>query len=261
MTSEPEYDKKFVSELESRSDALIKKLQDGQFVEASELISELYPSQNQQVFTHVGNLTRALHDAIVNFHVDVDVPPTDPATSEISDASDRLQYVIKMTQDAANKTMDRVEVAAPIALNLGQEAAALKAEWGRLKQRQLTKEDFGELYERMGEFFEQMKDGTDQLNENLQAIILEQGFQDLTGQVLRKVIGLVTDVEKELVNLVRMAGKVEEVTGLTHTPSPDSEPEATASAEAEGPQIHADARDDVVNNQDEVDDLLSSLGF
>ncbi|MGO1273278.1 MAG: protein phosphatase CheZ, partial [Pseudomonas helleri] len=29
----------------------------------------------------------------------------------------------------------------------------------------------------------------------------------------------------------------------------------------EGPQIHADKRSDVVSGQDDVDDLLSSLGF
>lgn len=259
MLNDSGHDKSLIECLQGCSGDLVKMLQNEEFEEASKLIKDAYPSLDRQVYTHVGNLTRALHDAIVNFNVDVDVPPSSSEnTSEISDASDRLQYVISMTQEAADKTMDRVEMAAPIAMRLGQEAADLNEKWSRLKRRELTKDDFSQLYDRMCEFLEQMGEGTAQLNDNLQAIILEQGFQDLTGQVLRKVIGLVTDVESELVNLVRIAGKVEEVTGLTHNES-DSRKENDT--KGEGPQIHADSRDDVVNSQDDVDDLLSSLGF
>lgn len=252
---------KFVSELQDCAKLLIDKLQNNDFEEASNLIHSLYEMRDHHVFQSVGKLTRALHDAIVNFNVDVDVIRDAQAQgSEISDASDRLQYVIKMTQEAADKTMDRVETAAPIALNLGQEAAHIKAEWERLKRRELSKEEFADLYGRINEFLQQMGEGTEQLNHNLQAIILEQGYQDLTGQVLKKVIGLITDVESELVNLVRIAGQVEEVTGIGF----DRRKKATVSdkrSAAEGPQIHAQKREDVVSGQDDVDDLLSSLGF
>lgn len=250
-----ESDEQFVAELQDCAKLLIESLQNDRFEDASKLIRTLYASRDRHIFQSVGRLTRALHDAIVNFNVDVNLYP-EASSSEIRDASDRLQYVIRMTQDAANRTMDRVETAAPIAANLGQEAHALKAEWEKLRRRELNKDDFARLYKRLNEFLEQMGEGTDVLNQNLQAIILEQGFQDLTGQLLKKVIGLITDVEKELVNLVRIAGQVEEVTGITPL-------ERTAKVRephsAEGPQIHAHA--DVVKGQDEVDDLLSSLGF
>jgi len=255
-------DDHYICELEKNSESLIESLKAEKYEDALGLLRSVVPSQDQQVYTCVGNLTRALHDAIVNFNVDAEVIENfdiEPH-SDISDASDRLQYVISMTQEAADKTMDRVEIAAPIALNLGQEAALLKTEWDKLKRRELSKDDFAHLYERMGEFFGQMVDGTEQLNSNLQAIILEQGYQDLTGQVLKKVIGLVTDVESELVNLVRMASQVEDVAGLKKSIVNDV-PEEVASIGAEGPQIHAETRQDVVNGQDDVDDLLSSLGF
>ena len=184
------------------------------------------------------------------------------AASYVRDASDRLNYVIETTQAAADKTMDMVEASAPIAVNLGEEAAALHEEWGRLKRREMTADEFREVYKRMDTFLNDMRDGTGELNKNLQDIILEQGFQDLTGQVLKRVIGLIREVEESLVNLVRIAGQVEEITGLAD--SADTGTEATAkteAVEAEGPQIHADKRDDVVSGQDDVDDLLSSLGF
>lgn len=253
-------DDKFVVELKDCAKLLIEKLQDNNFEGASDLIHSLYDMREHHVYHSVGKLTRALHSAIVNFNVDADIHKGNPAmnVSEIRDASDRLQYVIKMTQEAADKTMDRVETAAPIALNLGQEAALIKSEWDKLKRRELSKDEFAELYNRINEFLEQMGEGTQQLSHNLQAIILEQGFQDLTGQVLKKVIGLITDVEKELVNLVRIAGHVEEVTGISVEHNSKT---VEVNVAAEGPQIHAEIREDVVSGQDDVDDLLSSLGF
>lgn len=259
MTGNLGNNEKFVSELQDCAKLLIDKLQNDNFEEASRLIHSLYEVRDRHIFNSVGKLTRALHDAIVNFNVDAEIPRNpELGASEISDATDRLQYVIRMTQDAANKTMDRVETAAPIALNLGQEAASIKSEWERLRRGEISKDEFAGLYARIGEFLEQLNNGTNQLSQNLQSIILEQGYQDLTGQVLKKVIGLITDVESELVNLVRIAGQVEEVAGLTGDKKVNIKRDKIA---AEGPQIHAHARNDAVNGQDDVDDLLSSLGF
>lgn len=251
-----------VVKVQGSAQLLIDKLQDNNFEAASNLIHELYTSGDNEVYQSVGKLTRALHSAIVNFNVDADIAKNDEVgnASEISDATDRLQYVITMTQEAADKTMDRVETAAPIALNLKEEAAKIQTEWAKLKRRELSKEDFSHLYGRVDDFLGQLNEGADQLNSHLQAIILEQGFQDLTGQVLKKVIGLITDVENELVNLVRLAGQVEEETGIC-IEQEKSEKKNGSSVAAEGPQIHADIRDDVVSGQDDVDDLLSSLGF
>ncbi len=249
----------FKAQLQDSAKFLIQKLQDNNFEDASNLIQTLYEVRESHVFNAVGKLTRGLHDAIVNFHVDARVENVleEGNASEIRDASDRLQYVIKMSEAAADKTMDRVESAAPIAAKLREEAAQLRGDWEKFRRREMTKEEFAVLYERIGHFLEDMDESTGALNSNLQAIILEQGYQDLTGQVLKKVIGLVTHVEGELVHLVRIAGQVEEVTGLT--PGEWHEPLDTKAAE--GPQIHADKRTDVVSGQDDVDDLLSSLGF
>jgi chemotaxis protein CheZ len=262
MTGAVGSDNQFVSELQSCAKLLIDKLQDDDFENAYKLIRTMYEVRDRHIFNSVGRLTRALHDAIVNFNVDADIHAKNPAlsTSDISDATDRLQYVIKMTQDAANKTMDRVEIAAPIALNLGHEAALLRKEWEKLRKGEMNKDEFVGLYARISDFLEQMGDGTHQLSENLQAIILDQGYQDLTGQVLKKVIGLITDVEAELVNLVRIAGQVEEVAGIPEV-ARSKEKNNKDSIAAEGPVMHANLRDDTVNGQDAVDDLLSSLGF
>lgn len=258
-----EHDEQFLTQLQDSATQLVEQLQGDNLEEASALIHSLVEARDRHIFKSVGQLTRALHEAIVNFNVDADFAsePVEVNKSEIRDATNRLQYVIEMTQKAANKTMDKVEAAAPIAMNLGQEAHRLREEWHRLRRREMSKEEFRDLYSQMGEFLDQMDDGTQQLNKTLQDIILEQGYQDLTGQVLQKVIGLITDVENELVNLMRIAGQVEQVTGMAEDANKQTLKTDSDSSRGEGPQIHADKREDVVSSQDDVDDLLSSLGF
>lgn len=255
----------FVLELKECAKLLTEKLQSNQFEDASILIQTITHSRDRHIYQSVGRLTRGLHDAIVNFNVDADLSKEPPKiqTSDIHDASNRLNYVIELTQKAAEKTMDMVDEAAPIAMNLGQEANSLREEWARLRRREMSLDEFRVLYERMDNFLGQMATGTEQLSKNLQDIVLEQGFQDLTGQVLKRVIGLINEVEKDLVSLVRIAGQVEEITGLSNdqdTMIHDLEIMNKRRTEAEGPQINK-GRTDVVAGQDEVDDLLSSLGF
>ncbi len=255
----------FIAELKECAKLLAEKLQSNQLEEASVLIQSITKTRDKHVFQSVGRLTRGLHDAIVNFHVDADLTREPPKVdgSDIHDASSRLNYVIELTQKAAEKTMDMVDEAAPIAMNLGQEAGVLRNEWARLKRREMGPDEFRDLYDRMDLFLGQMVTGTEQLGKSLQDIVLEQGFQDLTGQVLKRVIGLIKDVEKDLVSLVRIAGQVEEIAGLAdnkETIEHDMEIMQKRKTEAEGPQINKE-RADVVSGQDEVDDLLSSLGF
>ena len=267
MTSEIVVDPKaaFIFELKESAKLLTEKLQDNKFEEASVLIQAMTQSRDRHIFQTVGKLTRGLHNAIVNFHVDADLTKVPPkiADSDIHDASTRLGYVIELTQKAAEKTMDMVDEASPIASNLGQEANVLRADWARLKSRDISADEFRELYHRIDSFFEQTAIGTERLNKSLQDIVLEQGFQDLTGQVLKRVIGLINEVEKDLVQLVLMASQVEEITGFVKPEDTVHEREELIEKrkhEAEGPQINK-TRENVVSGQDEVDDLLSSLGF
>ncbi|MDO3385040.1 protein phosphatase CheZ [Gilvimarinus sp. SDUM040013] len=252
----------FVNELQESASLLVEKLQGNDFDEASQLIQSIISSRDQHLYQSVGRLTRGLHSAIVNFNVDGDLSSEPPSIerSEIRDATDRLRYVIELTQKAADKTMDMVEEAAPIAMNLGQEANSLRSEWTRLQSGDMSADEFRALYTRMDDFLGQMESGTEQLGKNLQDIILEQGFQDLTGQVLKRVMGLISEVEQDLVSLVRIAGQVEEITGLSVEADNEGKARVIDNTKGEGPQINKE-KQDVVSSQDEVDDLLSSLGF
>jgi len=108
-------------------------------------------------------------------------------------------------------------------------------------------------------FLDKLSKQSDKVYRNLSDILLAQDFQDLTGQVIKRVTGLVQEVEENLVSLVAMAGKVDQITGTVHEGLEKEQQEDIE--RGEGPQMHAEERVDVVSSQDDVDDLLSSLGF
>ena len=248
-------------ELKDRARSLIDKLEEGDFNAASELIQQLNDSRDRTIYVEVGKLTRGLHDAIRNFDIDTSQALDSDGASQMANAQDRLDYVINLTQSSADKTMDMVEEGIPVAVELGKVAASLKADWERLKRREMSPDEFRALYHNIDQHLDKTSEGTSELNKKFNEILLAQDFQDLTGQVIKKVISLVQEVEDRLVELMRVAGQVEELTGIVRGTEQTQNETKGLDSVAEGPQIKAEERADVVSGQDEVDDLLSSLGF
>lgn len=253
-------------ELKDKAKDLVSKLEEGDFAQVSELIGQLNDCRDRTIYLEVGKLTRGLHEAIVNFDIDarqtLKEQSDDSTGSQMANAQDRLDYVIKLTQQAADKTMDMVEEGIPLANSLGQVAAELKSDWERLKRREMSPDEFRELYHRIDQHLEKTSEGAQAIGEKFNTILMAQDFQDLTGQVITKVTHLVQEVEDRLVELMRVAGEVEELTGIVRSVESKETAETEGlDSEAEGPQVNADQRKDVVSGQDDVDDLLSSLGF
>ena len=242
---------------------LLNKLEVGDFSGAIKIIQELSEARHKSFYNEVGYLTRSLHDAIRDFQIDSmdmmvqgGVPETEVG-SRITDASDRLNYVIEMTSSAANKTMDMVDSSVPVASELQMQARELHKDWNRLIQRDLTPQEFRDLYKRIDAFLKYTDESATTLHNNLNTILLEQGYQDLTGQVITRVNELIRDVEERLVHLVSVAGRVDSISGMEH----ESETKERDDDRGHGPAINKNDNPEVLNNQDEVDDLLSSLGF
>lgn len=257
-----DYKSEFESLLRKKTEELQKSLDDGELNEAVSVIKSLQDARDQSLYNEVGRLTRALHSAIHNFHIDhvgsssAEVPDS---LSDMKDATDRLDFVVEMTEKAANKTMDLVEESMPVANSLGENVRDLRASWKKLIDRDISAEEFRKLYWQMDDFFERTDLESTKLYGNLSEILLAQDFQDLTGQVIQKVTGLVREVESSLVDLIYMASQVESITGIVH--SVDDKKVEEDPHEGHGPQVNSAEQDDVMSNQDDVDDLLSSLGF
>lgn len=229
---------------------LVDLLTQGEQVQADELIREIATPIQKELFDEVGRLTRQLHSAIVDFQVDDRLVTL--ASTEIPDAKERLNYVIDMTENAANKTMDAVEECLPLANVLTTNIQSVKPKWEKLMKRDIELAEFKTLCHDVEQFVEQSELDSIRIKDLLNQILLAQDFQDLTGQIIRRVIDLVREVESNLVSMLTVFGE-QAVEDSLSTP--------VIGIEAEGPIMNAEEREDVVAGQDEVDDLLSSLGF
>ncbi|WP_205859264.1 protein phosphatase CheZ [Pleionea sediminis] len=229
---------------------LIQHLEDGNVEKAREAIDGLSQIREASLFVEVGKLTRQLHEALTNFQLDSKLMGI--AAQEIPDAKERLNYVIQTTENAANTTMDLVEKSIPISAKIKVDAEELSLDWERLYRRELGPGEFRELAGRIENFLKNVSSESTELNGILNDVMVAQNYQDLTGQVIRKVITLVHDVEENLVELIKMFGNTDEYE--------EAQKEEVKTSGVEGPVID-ETRDDVLTSQDDVDDLLSSLGF
>lgn len=229
--------------------ALIEAIEQDDEARIKTELMALTNARESELFQQIGKLTRELHEALNNFKVDARL--VDLTHKDMPDTRDRLNYVIQTTEEAAHKTLGYIDKTLPLTNELKQTAAKLNESWQRFRNREMSATEFRELSREIEAYLPAVNTHAGEIHNNLSEMTLAQGFQDLTGQVLRQVIGLVEEVETNLVKLVKVAGQSQQ--------SVESAP--VDPLKAEGPQINAKNKPNVVNNQDDVDDLLSSLGF
>lgn len=202
------------------------------------------PGEN--VFTQVGQMARQLHDTLVGLGYNKIVEKT---VGAIPDARDRLAYIANLTEQAACKVLNATDAANPLQDEIETEAARLAAKWDALYANRIGVEEFKAL---AGETRVFLKDAlprkTALTKAQLLEIMMAQDFQDLTGQVIKKVVELAQELETQLMSLLIDTIPVEKRT-------------ESVNSLLNGPVINAEGRSDVVASQRQVDDLLESLGF
>ncbi len=230
--------KELVVALESNDEAKVEQLSD-----------ELTGFKESMLFQEVGRLTRQLHDTMGNFSGDAKL--TEIAENDIPDAKERLQYVISMTEQAANQTLNVVEELMPVSQDLNERANRLSENWQRFLVKKMPFDEFKSMSHEITEHFNHSVESLDKIQTGMNEVLLAQGFQDITGQIIRKVIDLVQNLEDNMVDLVRVSG-AKLVTEKNNT-----------ELDLPGPVVPNvdDKNGDVATSQDDVDDLLSSLGF
>ncbi|CAM3890525.1 protein phosphatase CheZ [Rheinheimera salexigens] len=233
---------------------LVELLETEQYESANQLVQQLALPDSSELFAEVGKLTRQLHSSLESFHLDPSL--NNLLEEDIPDAKKRLAHVIGMTEQAANRTMDAVESCLPIADHISQQLALIQPQWQRLMQRQLPLDEFKSMCHNVDGFLLQANIDSKTLNSLLTDVLMAQDYQDLTGQILSRVIELVREVEEGLIGLLTAFNKSETASSLAPTKN-----KKVKARDAEGPILDAAEREDVVTGQDDVDDLLSSLGF
>jgi chemotaxis protein CheZ len=207
--------------------------------------SDGWPAQSS-VFNRLGQMARQLHNTLHELGYD---KLLETAASALPDAKDRLAYVASLTEQAACRVLNATDVAQPAMDTLGAAAKGLGARWDKVFANQMTTAEFKQLAEETRVYLNtDLPQKMDVVNAQLMEIMMAQDFQDLTGQVIKKIVTLAQELENGL-----MAALLEVV--------PDNKRSEEVTSLMNGPVINAEGRSDVVVNQQQVDDLLDSLGF
>jgi chemotaxis protein CheZ len=236
-----------------QANLLVELLEANKQQEADELIQQIKNPTHSELFAEIGKLTRQLHESMSNFQLDSRL--NDLATADIPDAKERLNYVITRTEEAANKTMDAVECILPMLDNLSGQVTRITPAWTELMDNDLKVNDFKLLCSDLDTLLTDTNQDTKKIHSLMTDVLMAQDYQDLTGQVIRQVIDLVREVEESLINMLTVFGI------STEKSSKEKSNRLVGENLVEGPIMDAKNRDDVVADQDDVDDLLSSLGF
>ncbi len=231
----------------SLAKSLVSSLEQGDIEETDKIMNNLLSQHESVLFQEVGKLTRQLHDTVGSFNHDDRI--TELAQHRIPDAHERLNYVMDKTEESAHRTLSAIEEALPVANELETDGTAMREEWKRFTRREMNVTEFREMSKKIDVFLENIEQDAKFLNGKLSDIMMAQDFQDLTGQIIRQVITLVQDIQDSLVNVIKKSGRVNTDTSMQKD------------IKAEGPQVNKEDNPDVMSGQDDVDDLLSSLGF
>ncbi len=239
-------------EMLAHTEELVHQLKEGNDQKVADLLGYITTARETGIFHEVGKMTRQLHDSLNDFCEDTRIDTI--AEEEIPDARVRLRHVITMTQESADRSLSAVENTMPKCDTLSGRISKLGKSWQEFKRREMSVEQFRDLSNELEEFFVEAEKDTSDIRDGLNEVMMAQDFQDLTGQIITRVIELVEEVEGNLIEIIRLTGDKSEA-------KKSDDNNKKSNIDPEGPHIPGIGDSEVVSGQDEVDDLLSSLGF
>jgi chemotaxis protein CheZ len=245
--------------VEELTEALRTENETAFFAAVDHMLHMREPGMVSQLRSVAGDLQQALQRFSIESRLH------DLATNEIPDARARLRHVISLTDQAAHRTLDLVEQSGPLADRLAREAAGLTellaryharpdtAQSADLPTESTTRRSLGllPLLQTLDEFLPAARTDAERIRRNLADMLLAQGYQDLTGQIIRSVMTLVEELEVALARLTKLAGG----------DLGQQNPREQETAGAFGPVVPGVTNGEVASGQTDVDALLSDLGM
>lgn len=206
---------------------LLSALEQQDYDTAASMLDRIVEIRNQDVLHQVEEIAQNLHQTLDGFGDDAKL--LQHTKQDLPDTTERLQYVIETTEQASNKTLSSAENVMALLETL--------SDWSSDEAHvKLIEEAKTEMTE----------------------IIMAQSFQDLTGQVLNRVIMLVGSVEQSLVDLLEKSGIQLDKVVLSE---PSDEAKKAEEMKGLGPNVTQSSQKDVAKSQQDVDDLLDDLGI
>ncbi|GAB1439893.1 protein phosphatase CheZ [Providencia sp.] len=195
----------------------------------------------KQVITRIGTLMRTLRESMRELGLEKSVQQ---AVASIPDGKDRLRYIAQMTAQAAEKTLNGIDVIKPLQVDMNKNAQELQQQWQQTEGEAVP----AQLRQSTEVFLSQVIQDSETTKAELLEIMMAQDFQDLTGQVIKKMMEVVEEAEKQLLALL-----------MENTP-PEMRAKTQNDSLLNGPQINKEGVN-VMASQSQVDDLLDELGF
>jgi chemotaxis protein CheZ len=217
----------------------------GEVRQAQDVLLLLADQQQQAgVYKEVGVLARQLHDSLKGFVDTLDPTLVDIVEDKIPDTGSRLEHILKLTENAANTTLDHVEV-------MQRRNQDQQTELVQLRDRMSSMKAVGDKAQRLlaeGQLsLNVLQDSLGQTSADLITVLTAQDYQDLTGQIILKIINLLKDLEFKLITVIRTFGV-----------------RAESAKEVVDDELYGPAhsgRTTSVHSQDDVDSLLAGFGF
>lgn len=209
----------------------------------------------------IGQLTRMLRESMRELGLDKEV---EKAAEAIPDARARLNYVASMTEQAADRALNAVDRAQPLQTEIETRAESLDQQWRTWFENPMELDQARQLVNDTRGYLAAVPEMARDTSKELLEIMMAQDFQDLTGQVIKKMMDVILEVESQLLQvLLESVPEGEERDALKRRMEDRNAADTRKREEASlvnGPQITAEG-DGIVSNQDQVDDLLDELGF
>ncbi|PRC92975.1 protein phosphatase CheZ [Solimicrobium silvestre] len=201
--------------------------------------------KQDDVLLRIGHMTRTLHDSLRGLGLDKLLKN---AAEDIPNARDRLDYVAKKSEEAAQKVLNATDAAIPLQEKIDTGAKGLSGEWKALMEAEFTEAAYRALAQQTLLYLSSTNQDTSSTKSHLMDIMMAQDFQDLTGQVIKKITELAQNMEQQLIQIL-----------IDYSPADVKR--SSGEGLLNGPQMNPHNKVDVVAGQEQVDDLLDSLGF
>lgn len=195
-----------------------------------------------KVHHKIGILTRQLHDSLNELGY---AEKLRDSMGELPDAKSRLAYISRLTGEAAEKVLSRVDLAKA-------QHDFIATETKRVVESMIKDPVAAVARGEIMNLLTDVERATKEADSHLTEIMMAQDFHDLTGQVIARVVALAGTIEQQLVELLI-------ATAPPNAPIPTAaEP---VKEHLQDPVVNPEGNPDVVTDQSQVDDLLASLGF
>jgi len=193
------------------------------------------------MYDRLGVTVRHLHDSIRDIGYEQKV--LDETLIEISGSQDRLNYIATLTEQAANKVLNAVDEAMPIQAEQLVKSKVMIDRWTLLLNSMQNSDELAELVNSSISYAKDVADNSESEKDRLIVIMMAQDFQDITGQIIKKIVGLTQTLEIELAQILK-----------------DFAPKS-ASIEKPVDLLSGPIVPDLALVQDDVDSMLADLGF